>query len=68
MGENAEDILEGAVCEVCGIWFDDVLEGVAPPGHPRKCEACAPTKPQSRRRNRTARRRRLARRTTEEVV
>jgi hypothetical protein len=43
MGEAAEDILEGCVCEVCGEWFDDVLDGEEPPGHPRRCERCEPT-------------------------
>lgn len=35
MGEAAEDILNGAVCEVCGEFFHD-----DEPGHPRRCERC----------------------------
>ena len=47
MGEAAEDILDGLVCEVCGEWFDDVLDGQEPPGHPRRCDRCDP-KPRRR--------------------
>jgi hypothetical protein len=64
MGEAVEDILDGLACEVCGVWFDDVLDGGEPPGHPRRCEQCEPTRPQSRERNRKERRRRLAARPT----
>ena len=35
MGEAADDILDGMVCEACGVYID----GEAP-GHPRKCEGC----------------------------
>ena len=44
MGEAAEDVLEGRICEVCGEWFADVLDGKEPPGHPRRCERCEPTR------------------------
>lgn len=37
MGEAAEDILDGAVCEVCGEFFDDEA-----PGFPRRCDRCTP--------------------------
>ena len=40
MGEAAEDMLEGIVCQICGVFFDDFLEGEEPPGHPRTCEGC----------------------------
>ncbi len=40
MGEAAEDMLEGIVCQCCGVYFDDFLEGEEPPGHPRSCEGC----------------------------
>lgn len=40
MGEAADDILEGAVCQVCGEWMEDLLDGFDPPGHPRTCEGC----------------------------
>lgn len=36
MGDAAELILEGIVCEQCGDLFDDD----EPPGHPRSCEYC----------------------------
>jgi hypothetical protein len=52
MGEAAEAILDGAVCEWCGVWFDDVLDGIEPPGHPRRCEQCEPPKRQSRKHRR----------------
>lgn len=42
MGEHAEDILEGLVCEGCGEWFDDVLCGADAPGFPRRCPMCQP--------------------------
>lgn len=38
---EAEDAVNGDVCEVCGEWFDDVIEGRESPGHPRVCEACS---------------------------
>jgi hypothetical protein len=37
MGEHADDILEGFVCEECGMVIDN-----ASPGYPRKCGACKP--------------------------
>lgn len=40
MGEHAEDILDGSVCEWCGEWFDDVLNGEEPPGYVRHCKEC----------------------------
>jgi hypothetical protein len=40
MGEHAEDILDGSVCEGCGDWFDDVIQGGEAPGSPRKCRSC----------------------------
>jgi len=36
MGEYADMILEGVLCEVCGDCFDD-----EPPGHTRLCEDCS---------------------------
>jgi hypothetical protein len=53
MGEHAEDILEGLVCEWCGTWFDDVFDGKDPPGHPRRCEQCEPTNRSRRQRRRS---------------
>jgi len=41
MGEIAEAMLEGAMCEACGEWFEDYLAGEEPPGHPRRCAACS---------------------------
>lgn len=40
MGEIADDIYEGITCQLCGVFFDDVLEGAEPPGHPRTCDDC----------------------------
>lgn len=34
MGEAAEDILDGTVCEGCGEFFDDIIDGDEPPGFP----------------------------------
>lgn len=36
MGEMAELILEGEVCEICG---EEFMDNKAP-GHPRRCESC----------------------------
>lgn len=35
MGEAAEMVLEGLLCEVCGAYVDG-----EEPGYPRKCENC----------------------------
>ena len=35
MGDAADDILDGNVCESCGDWLGDG------DGYPRKCGACA---------------------------
>ena len=34
MGEIADSILEGAVCQCCGVYMED------PPGYPQTCFAC----------------------------
>lgn len=36
----ADDLLDGTCCEVCGEFFDDILDGAEAPGHPRMCAAC----------------------------
>lgn len=36
MGDIAERVLEGILCEGCGIYIDDGEE----PGYPRKCKSC----------------------------
>ncbi|MDR3100789.1 MAG: hypothetical protein LBV73_27465 [Paraburkholderia sp.] len=36
MGEYAELMLEGVLCEGCGMFIDDDA-----PGHPRHCDDCA---------------------------
>lgn len=41
MGDIAEMILDGTLCEQCGCVVGDVPEAV---GHPRKCEDCQPKK------------------------
>ena len=48
MGEIADDIRNGLMCDCCGAWIEDVWPDGAekpneelfnnPPGHPRKCE------------------------------
>lgn len=40
MGEVADDILDGTVCQHCGVFFDDILAGEEPPGYPRSCPEC----------------------------
>lgn len=42
MGEAAEDILDGTVCECCGQFLDDIINGGEPPGYPRRCGSCGP--------------------------
>jgi hypothetical protein len=49
MGEAAEDILDGTVCECCGEFFDDVIEGGEAPGFQRRCERCEPKRKSKRR-------------------
>lgn len=45
MGENAEIILDGTLCQHCGALMEDLIrdEGIIlhePPGYPRTCEDC----------------------------
>jgi len=45
MGQVADDILNGLMCEICGVWMPDVLKKNSklftnPPGYPRKCPDC----------------------------
>jgi hypothetical protein len=40
MGDIADMMLEGILCEGCGELFDDMDEGHEPPGHPRRCDSC----------------------------
>lgn len=40
MGEIAEMMLGGLMCEGCGEFMDDFEE----PGHPRRCLGCAPAR------------------------
>lgn len=42
MGEIAEMMLDGTMCEGCGEWMGDILAGADAPGFPRYCcEHCA---------------------------
>ena len=41
MGEYADDFIDGTVCQECGVFFDDILEGHEPPGYPRTCGKCS---------------------------
>jgi hypothetical protein len=38
--DDATCFSEGACCQDCGVWFDDVMEGEEPPGRPRSCDDC----------------------------
>ena len=40
MGEIADSMLDGEMCEGCGEWMEDFLEGKEAPGHPRRCPSC----------------------------
>jgi len=52
MGEIADDIVKGIMCQICGIWMPDMFIGKGnnqklnhkmwdnPPGHPRSCPDC----------------------------
>lgn len=40
MGEIAEMMLSGLMCEGCGVFMDDMDE----PGYPRRCCGCSPSK------------------------
>ena len=50
MSETTEDIQDGIICQVCGVWMPDMFEDDPdktpsglwgdPPGHPRTCEDC----------------------------
>ncbi len=42
MGQHADDIIDGVVCEWCGEFFDDIIDGGDGPGYPRRCNACEP--------------------------
>ena len=44
MGEIADDMLNGLVCEGCGEWMGDFLDADGPIvalGYPQRCSACA---------------------------
>ena len=45
MGEVADDINNGLMCQVCGTWMGDVFMNdwelfKNPPGYPRTCGSC----------------------------
>ena len=48
MGEISEMVLEGALCQTCGVFmgptpennFDKSAENWDPPGFPQSCEGC----------------------------
>jgi hypothetical protein len=46
MGEIAEDMIDGTVCQTCGCFMQDVIDCAEKgdiwdaPGYPRTCEAC----------------------------
>lgn len=41
MGEIVEMIMEGTLCEQCGVVLDDIVNGADAPGYPRLCWDCA---------------------------
>ncbi len=41
MGEVSEMMIEGILCETCGVLMDDMTEeGARAPGYPRRCPDC----------------------------
>lgn len=42
MGEIADMMLDGTLCQVCGCAMEDVGPDFEPPGHPRTCGDCKP--------------------------
>lgn len=40
MGDTADLILEGVLCQYCGSVMDDMDENTPSPGYPRTCEDC----------------------------
>ena len=42
MGDIAEMMLDGTLCQVCGAAMQDVGDGFEAPGYPRTCEDCKP--------------------------
>ncbi len=44
MGEAADDMIYGLACQMCGEFFDDVINGEDEPGHPRTCDRCLPSR------------------------
>ena len=47
MGEISEMILEGILCELCGVFIGDAVE------HPRKCTTCRRQTQGARRKKKT---------------
>lgn len=63
MGEVAEMMLEGMLCEGCGEIMDDMLDdAVEPPGYPRRCPGCSPDRAEPARHQAPKRRNRRNRR------
>ena len=69
MGEIAEMMLDGTMCEGCGVFMDDILDGAEPPGFAQRCSGCggdadrhlpgkSPAQSEARRRKRARRRER----------
>ncbi len=40
MGDVADMMIEGILCESCGVLMDDITEGSDAPGYPRRCPSC----------------------------
>lgn len=40
MGDIADAILEGEMCQVCGVYMEDYIEDGIGPGFPQTCIGC----------------------------
>ena len=40
MGEISEMMQDGILCQICGVFMDDLQDGDEAPGYPRTCEGC----------------------------
>lgn len=40
MGEVTDSILEGEICQNCGVWMDDFIEDGYGAGYPQTCADC----------------------------
>ena len=50
MGECADLLLTGEICQECGEWLEDIINGAPAPGYPRWCPSCKPRPPKPKKR------------------